>query len=280
MRFITKLTFVIVTFVMLWQGFANASTPLTEMASALSDTLDQPRQYGAFQWLVESFSPFNEEGEYVFMTTKSEFDSSLVKDAFETMVRFIALNYPNQYQTGFTPTLGFGFTGNEENEPDWETGSCCDLTLSLYISWGFTDDLYEIADGLYEMNGQSGYFTFLWDSMGIGYFNHVYSKIQTDTTEYVILRTATDYLLMSEVKDKTITSKAIEIINYGATSISTKQRKWTAGIILQPYMAGYYQFKDEIESLMVDPYPLTAQRIRYQIRDLQKRNLGREFLGK
>ena len=279
MRFFTKQTFVIVTFIVLWQGFANASTPLTEMADALSDTLDQPRQYNAFQCLVESFRPYNEKGEYTFMTPEPEYDSTLVKDAFETMVRFIALNYPNQYQTGFTPTLGFGFTGNEENEPDWETGACCDLLLSLYISWGFTQVLYEIADGLYERNGQSGYFTFLWDSMGIGYFNHVYSKIQSDTTEYILIRVATDYLLMSRVKNEALSSKAIDIINYG-TSGSINQRWWTAGIILQPYMAGYYQFKDEIDSLMVDPDPDTAQRIRNQIRTLQKRNLGREFLGK
>ncbi|MDP8239789.1 MAG: hypothetical protein P9X24_11930 [Candidatus Hatepunaea meridiana] len=250
-------------------------TPLDTIVVWFSDSLNQNRQVSAFFTIIESHN-YHFTGKMV--EVKPEYDSSKVRDAFEVFVRSISINAPVYHPLDFiasqhlaTPPVADDTLGQIALE-NWDSPDILDMDLSLYVNWGFTSDLYEIADILYEPQG-IGYYCDVWNEMGIGYFEYIEDQLEADSTEYMGIWKCSQYLARCVDKDTTIETKALEILLDCAASMSPARHRGIVGEgIVQLYMIGYTEVKNTIDSLLVDPVPSVKRKVVWDIQNQQRKN--------
>ncbi|MDP8239793.1 MAG: hypothetical protein P9X24_11950 [Candidatus Hatepunaea meridiana] len=162
---------------------------------------------------------------------------------------------------------------------DWEPSYIQNSILSLYLWWEITDDLNDIADHLFTgLNYLDGYYSYLWDKIGTSYFEHVKTKVQTDTTFTLGLMIAGAYLKSPENQIDSMASIAVDILKAGVESDVRQLRSTTSFLIVDAYLKGHDDLKNGIDSLLNDPSATTRRNVSYQIeRQQQRNNLLMEF---
>lgn len=247
------------------------TAPVDSVVAWFYDYCNQNQQSRAF-WHIVEYKYWDEEP-YSMVELKPEYDLLEVKNAYEFFVRSLTVDNQSGSCLQFFPDAWFGRDGDNTKSPAWrdEGFSALPFVLSLYMQLGYITDLYDIADSLaYFGQTRTWYWAYLWNKLGTGYFQHLKSNVQNDATNIKGIQIAGFYLREFKSPSETTRDIALDIIHIGATSTSVQQRHWTAQYLVDVYVVGYQQVKDDIENLINDNDEIVRSTMKSMIRSEQK----------
>ena len=247
--------------------------PIDSVVVWFHDYCNQHQQARAFWHIIVTdnwtwaFEPF------AMAQIKPEYDTPEVRNAFEFFVRSLTVDNQSANCGIFYPDLWLGRGPDTTKAWDSEAENSLCYVLSLYMNLGFTASLYDIADSLVGQYGgfePTGYWPYLWNRLGLGYFQHLMAKTQNEPNFVKGIWIAQQYLREFKSPSIAVRNEALSIIHYGATSPSQAQRYDTANFISDVYVNGYPQLRDEVEGLLADQDENVMKMMRMQIRTMQQ----------
>ncbi len=248
--------------------------PIDSLVAWFQNYCDQTQQLNAFGVINTPISesdtyystPSPAIAPYRMVRVKKEYDTSLVKDAFENFVRSITI-------ADCTKGCGTVIQDPYLYGSDGEGNYTQDVILSLYAWWGFTTDFNKIVDKLYVgVSYMDGYYSYLWNKIGPSYFNYLKLETKSDTSFLQGSRIACAYLEGCDSPIDTLKSLAIEIIHEGVLSKGVRLKKLLSYRLVDIYLKGYDDLYEEINTLWDDPANSVNKIIDYEIRKQQRDN--------
>lgn len=210
-----------------------------------SDPCNRPAQVQAFLALKDKYSGVGVRP-FEMIAPRQTYDTPEIKDAFEFFLRSVTIDPPDCGENYIgDPALGDG-------EVDLEQDNIQLMMLSLAITWGITEDIYEIADNIYWGSwGRNFHFgAFVVHHLGPGYLEYGLTKIQQDTS--YIHAPAFLYLEFYPNPSPEMLSSALSVINARVESPSADIRLRSLRGLFSVYEKGYEQVGPLIEALLND----------------------------
>jgi hypothetical protein len=264
---IKRISFVTILAVFLFQSVAALAdspyepgyeAPVDSVVAWFYDYCNQNQQARAFWHIVKLEDWYGIPNKMVQI--KSEYDLSVIKDAFVFYLRSVTIDNQSSGCTEFLPSYWLGSAANEPNE--WEGYRILDRSLSLYMNMGYTQDLFEIADSCFG-SGLRTYFAFLWNQLGADYFQHLETEVQTNPDHLVGITIAGYYLSIIDNPMPSKRDPALNILHLASISTSREQRRWVTFQLCDVYLKGYQQVQTDILLLTND----TDEGVKNEIRD-------------
>jgi len=248
------------------------------IVARFNDYCNQQRQMTAFNCLIEGGELVRQLEPFRLPEPRQMYNTPAVRTAFRNFVRSFTLeDHRSTCGTNFRPSFYLDSWGNIS---DWveEAERSTDMILGMYVGWGFTEELYPIADSLFKRGAYTLYSAFVWNEMGTDYWQYLLSKTSTAPGYTIGISSAIVYLGSLSRPKADIVSIAVSIINAGASSSDKEKRIVTAAGISRAYLeGGQTQLKAKIEDLINDADPDVRFYIRSHIKDEQERGKLLEF---
>jgi len=240
-----------ILFGLLLTSKAMASTPPDTIIAWFGDHCNRPNQFKAFLAITE-YRAGSSYGIMQMVTVKDEYDQTSIRTAFEGFVRSISVDYDTTLCSSYqTDRAMWDYTFTIYDEPD-DWPSLGPQVLSLYISWGFTNDLYPIATRL-SYGNDNAYQAFVWDKMGVGFFQYIQNEVSTSQESHAGF--AFTYLVNAENPSTAILDACVAVIRAAAQSSYPKKKTIAAQMMVDLYVKGFDQFRDDIIALQLDSNP-------------------------
>jgi len=251
-------------------GFGQSEVPPDSVKVWLTRYCNQEYQSTALIAMSEPVAmPGPEWLKWLNWRVKDEYNSTEIRDAFRLFVRSITM--VDCTASCDTVIYDWSISANV-NSPQGETKR--NQILSIYIWWGFTEDLYRIADTLYI--GYTNY-SLSWNKLGPGYFKHVYDSVKADTNFYKGIDIAAGYLAGCPQPLDTMNHWALETMKYASLSSALTLRSRATYTILNAYMNGHSELKSSVDTLLNSGSAYYRQWLSQEIRRYQQTGLLKEF---
>ena len=271
------IVFILLGLVMFANSAFAQSTPLDTVVVWFNDSLNQEKQVGAFYTIIVQ-EDYHRSTDMVEVSP--EYDSTRVRNAFENFVRSITINAYTSYPPGFKASLSLNnrpapedSVGLQEAE-EWDVPHILDYVLSLYVNWGFTTDLYTIADLLYQPHvNRIGYYAIIWNELGMDYFEHLEDEQESDSTFYKGIWICSEYLTQAYIKEDDLEEKALDLLaDRTLSGVSSVQRMYAGARMVEIYMKGYTNVKACIDTLLQADDQYVKREVIWDIQEQQRKN--------
>ena len=235
-------------FLMANVSLAGTSVPPDTIVAWFENDCYRPNQVKAFNTIIK-YHAGSSYGNKEMITVKEEYDLTSIRNAFEGFVRSITVDYdPSQCSEYVTHRTMRDYEFDIYDEGD-DYPSIGPQILSLYISWGFTADLFPIAEML-SYGYDWLYQALMWDKLGVGFFQYIESKV--NTPDYRYTGCAEIYLKYMDDPAPDMVDACLSVIRTAAISSYIYQRMGAVAMMVELYVIGYSELRDDIIALQSD----------------------------
>ena len=261
-----RLATVFVT-ICLWVPAQAAEHPVDSLVVWFHLGCNHRMQEGAFNTILNNWPIYAD-----FLSpceVKEQYDLPAVRDAFEFFVRSLTVeNHCDTCGAAFLPSYYLGDEGDTTSSGEDER--VLGMVLGLYVSWGFTRDLYAIADSLWLRGGSfDHYFHYVWNQMGTGYFQYVLDHTVNTAGYYWGIQIADRYIEVAKQTSE-MNALAVAIIDSASTSQEVMKRKLAASAAPWAYSRGNHKLYDAVYRLLHDPSDEVRSIAQREVRRWQK----------
>jgi len=246
---------------------ASSSVPVDTVIAWFGDNCNRPKQVEAFLTIIEYLAgtPY---GNMEMITVKEEYDLTSIRNAFEGFVRSMTVDYDTTLCTQYIadPAIWDYLLIREAHEVDG-TESMCPMFLSLYMNWGFTNDLYPIAERL-SYGKDWRYTVILWDKLGTGFMQYIESKVNTPDFRHTGF--AKIYLKYMTNPSTDMINACLSVLRAAAISSDVYQRAGAASMMVELYTMGYGELRDDIIALQSDSEVMVRNAVNRKIQFQQE----------
>jgi hypothetical protein len=249
-----------------------AEYPTDSVVVWFKNGCNQKLQARAFNTIVQNL-PYQDEA-FSMVEVKPQYDVPAVRDAFGIFVRSITVaNRSDTCGDAWNPSLELGSPDPSDTSEDEYVPPLMGMILSLYVNLGLTDDLYPIADSLYDrMTTDDQYFAYVWEQMGAGYFQYLLDNTLHAQGYTEGVRIASYYLNYFHHRGSTPAQAELAVAIHDSASLSTEvlKRRVAASFIPEIYSYGYKKLNNAIVRLLADPDDKTRNDVHRRVKHYQK----------
>ena len=249
-----------------------ADYPTDSVVVWFKNGCNQKGQARAFNTIVQTL-PYQDET-FSMVEVKPQYDVPAVKGAFEIFVRSITVaNRSDTCGNAWDPSLELGSPDPSDTSEDEYVQPLMGMILSLYVNWGFTKDLYPIADSLFiRMMTDDQYFAYVWEQMGSSYFQYLLDNTLHTQGYTEGVRIASYYLNYFRHRGSKPAQAELAVAIHDSASLSADvlKRRVAASFIPEIYSYGYKKLHDAVVRLLADPDEKTRSDVRRRVKHYQK----------